>query len=288
MRISALPTAISNILAGSLLANQSWIPTDKLFLLIGSSSCLYISGMVLNDYCDKDIDAKERPGRPIPSGQVSANSALAAYVLLTLVGLVLAVLVNFKSLLVATIIVAAIFLYDFVLKRTAVAPIVMGCCRSLNILLGASLVSDASFPGFSNLVFWVAAIVGVFICALTWFARNEAKDSNRSNLTAAAALIVCSLAAFAATGYVFQTTTPHRFALFVFVLAIPALYRVFNATIRCDSMSVQQAIRSLLQSLILFDACICILARPDQPSFAMITVALLLPAMFLSRLISST
>ena len=36
-------------------------------LLVGASSCLYLAGMVLNDYFDRDKDAQERPARPIPS-----------------------------------------------------------------------------------------------------------------------------------------------------------------------------------------------------------------------------
>ena len=33
----------------------------------------YIGGMYLNDAFDRDIDARERPERPIPSGHVGAR-----------------------------------------------------------------------------------------------------------------------------------------------------------------------------------------------------------------------
>ena len=39
--------------------------------LVASSSCLYLAGMALNDYADREVDAVERPGRPIPSGRVT-------------------------------------------------------------------------------------------------------------------------------------------------------------------------------------------------------------------------
>src|SRR4051794_41703250 len=45
--------------------------------LVASSSCLYLAGMALNDYADREVDAVERPGRPIPSGRVSPEFALA-------------------------------------------------------------------------------------------------------------------------------------------------------------------------------------------------------------------
>ena len=44
--------------------------------LAAASSCLYLAGMALNDYADRDVDAVERPGRPIPSGRVTPGFAL--------------------------------------------------------------------------------------------------------------------------------------------------------------------------------------------------------------------
>ena len=44
--------------------------------LVAASSCLYLAGMALNDYADREVDAVERPGRPIPSGRVSPGFAL--------------------------------------------------------------------------------------------------------------------------------------------------------------------------------------------------------------------
>ena len=41
-----------------------------------SSSCLYLAGMALNDYADREIDAVERPGRPIPPGACRPEFAL--------------------------------------------------------------------------------------------------------------------------------------------------------------------------------------------------------------------
>ena len=46
--------------------------------LAGASSCLYLAGMALNDYADREVDAVERPARPIPSGRVSPGSRSAS------------------------------------------------------------------------------------------------------------------------------------------------------------------------------------------------------------------
>ena len=36
-----------------------------------ASVCLYWAGMAANDWADRELDAVERPERPIPSGRVS-------------------------------------------------------------------------------------------------------------------------------------------------------------------------------------------------------------------------
>ena len=40
--------------------------------LAGASVCLYWAGMAANDWADRELDAVERPERPIPSGRISA------------------------------------------------------------------------------------------------------------------------------------------------------------------------------------------------------------------------
>ncbi|WP_344980642.1 UbiA family prenyltransferase, partial [Streptosporangium fragile] len=44
--------------------------------LAAASVLLYWAGMALNDWSDREIDAVERPERPIPSGRVSPRGAL--------------------------------------------------------------------------------------------------------------------------------------------------------------------------------------------------------------------
>ena len=46
--------------------------------LLVALSLFYVGGMYLNDAFDAGIDAVERPERPIPSGQVSAETVFAA------------------------------------------------------------------------------------------------------------------------------------------------------------------------------------------------------------------
>ena len=43
--------------------------------VLAASLCLYAGGIALNDFFDRNLDAVERPERPIPSGIVPAITA---------------------------------------------------------------------------------------------------------------------------------------------------------------------------------------------------------------------
>ena len=76
VRLPNLFTAVGDIVAGYLVVSRgvdvSW---GVLAILIASSVCFYAGGVVLNDYFDRDVDAVERPERPIPSGRIREGSA---------------------------------------------------------------------------------------------------------------------------------------------------------------------------------------------------------------------
>ena len=74
-RVSNLPTVWSNVLAGSALAGAA--TGVSVFCAMLAASAFYVGGMYLNDAFDRDIDSRERPERPIPSGAISAKSVFA-------------------------------------------------------------------------------------------------------------------------------------------------------------------------------------------------------------------
>ena len=79
MRIPNVFTAIADVAMGFLFVHDYQSPEQfprlwpTLALLIAASSLLYTAGLVLNDLFDFEIDRKERPFRPLPSGQVSKS-----------------------------------------------------------------------------------------------------------------------------------------------------------------------------------------------------------------------
>jgi hypothetical protein len=181
MRIPNVFTAFANVAAGVFLARGGQIePRD--WLVVAASGSLYCGGMVWNDYCDRHIDAQERPDRPIPAGEISPNAAAALGGVLFALGLALCARHGFAPLLVSVLLCAAILLYDGSLKNTWAGPLAMGSCRTLNVILGLSVVA----PGSA----WYAALslpilLGIFTLLITQLSRFEVggTEANRLHTT---------------------------------------------------------------------------------------------------------
>ena len=87
-RVSNLPTVWTNALAGIVLAGGH-VADPRTLPLIAAFSLFYVAGMYLNDAYDAEIDARERPERPIPSGRVSAETVFTAGFAMMALGLAL-------------------------------------------------------------------------------------------------------------------------------------------------------------------------------------------------------
>ncbi|WP_197440264.1 UbiA family prenyltransferase [Polystyrenella longa] len=292
VRLPALFSAWSNIWLGYLLTHEHLLPVTSVLLLMLSSTGLYLAGMAFNDYFDRHIDAKERPFRPIPSGAICPKHALALSVILMLVGFVAASFVSLNSLYIALAISASVLLYDAGGKVYIVGPILMGLCRYLNVLLGASLAINLWEPGLQA----VALLSGLYVLALTWFGRNEAEESSPVELKIGT--LALGFVALLMVRAVFFWYVPandlddtavapfpiHRLIAFAGLMAVFVLIgRKIIAAIRQPSPAqVQLAMRTLLTSIIFFDA-IYILAFHGCYGYAIATACLFLPAKLIGR-----
>ncbi|MGK7229807.1 UbiA family prenyltransferase [Streptomyces hygroscopicus] len=113
-------------------------PNRGTALAVCASLCLYEAGMALNDWADRDIDAIERPGRPLPSGRIAPAAALAAATGLTAAGLACAAAAGRPALATATALAGTVWAYDLGLKNTLAGPPTMAATRALDLLLGAA------------------------------------------------------------------------------------------------------------------------------------------------------
>lgn len=194
VRLPAVLSVPGDVLLGEAASGRPASP-GRLAALCASSSCLYLGGMALNDWADREVDAQERPDRPIPSGRVSPGTALELAAGLTAAGLAAAVVGGgARALGVAVPVAAAAWGYDLVGKSTALAPLSMAAARSLDVLLGASGGSIArALPA--------AGVVGAHTVVVTGLSRHEVEggdDTAARNALLGTVAVTTAAAALAA------------------------------------------------------------------------------------------
>ena len=140
--------------------------------LAAASSCLYLAGMALNDYADREVDAVERPSRPIPSGRVTPGFALGLAGGLTAASAGLAVASDgARALKVLAPLAGTVWAYDLALKETPAAVTGMSACRALDVLMGSGAHgARAALPA--------AAVVGAHIGITTTVSRSEVQGAS--------------------------------------------------------------------------------------------------------------
>ena len=79
------------VVGASLVSSLSF--SSNLLLGFVTAFALTAASMVMNDFCDRQIDAINEPNRPIPRGDVSPKEALFFAVALSLLGIVAVVIV---------------------------------------------------------------------------------------------------------------------------------------------------------------------------------------------------
>jgi 4-hydroxybenzoate polyprenyltransferase len=218
MRISNLPTVWSNVIVGTwagylvssaqgngeynpahvgvyadgLLARPAWLWLAPLPFIV-MISLLYCGGMVLNDYWDREIDARERPDRPIPSGRVRPELARAfamGMIVTAMLFPALALLTGLSGLqpgaaftqimrlavpsCATALLVTCIVAYNRLHSGNPASVWLMACCRVLAVVIPALFAA----PWPVDVLWWVyiagpALTIGLYTLAISIVARRE-------------------------------------------------------------------------------------------------------------------
>ncbi|MEV0244077.1 SCO3242 family prenyltransferase [Streptomyces sp. NPDC050674] len=195
VRAPAALTVPGDVLAGALGAGRP--AGGRTLLLAASSVSLYWAGMALNDWADREEDARERPERPVPSGRISAGAALGIAGGLTATGLALGALAGGRRVLLRRTLplAATVWAYDLGLKHTPLGPVAMAAARALDVLHGTG-------PSPAGPALHAAATVGAHTWALTRLSRHEVNGTaGREPLLSLAVTAAVTLAATAGTSY---------------------------------------------------------------------------------------
>jgi 4-hydroxybenzoate polyprenyltransferase len=137
VRIPLVFTAVADPITGYIIGTRASLEPLTVISLILVSSCLYMSGMIFNDVADLKRDRVTRPGRPLPSGDVSIKGAVSLGVVLLFLALLLGLFISYRVGILTACMISLILGYDFLLKRGALAgSVCMGIIRGTNISLG--------------------------------------------------------------------------------------------------------------------------------------------------------
>jgi hypothetical protein len=248
-RVSNVPTVWTNVAAGVALSGAVF-PLGIFAGLVVALSLFYIGGMYLNDAFDREIDARERPERPIPSGIVSAGAVFAIGFGLMAVGWLMLIAIGYgpddgtgwRAPLAGAFLGAAIVVYDLWHKANPISPLIMGLCRLLVYITAAVAVA----PFISADVALAAAVALSYLIGLTYAAKQEnlGRITNAWPLAFLAVAVVYAVWA-ATTGLAGQLAA----AAFIAWLAWSMFF-----LLKPDRVNVPRAVVSLIAGVCLLDA----------------------------------
>jgi len=280
-RVSNLPTVWTNMLAGIALAGGAVADGRTLPLLL-ALSLFYVGGMYLNDAFDAEIDARERPERPIPSGRVSRRAVFGLGFAMLVLGIAVLAWIGYGMaggtgtwpVLGGIALVAAIVLYDWYHKANPLSPVIMGICRML-VYVTAGLCFVVPVP--AGLLVG-AGLVLSYLIGLTYVAKQEnfAKVKNLWPLIFLAAPLAYGAG---------RVSDQPLMAVFVLLLAgwILVALRFIK---RRGPGDIPRAVVSLIAGISLVDA--LLIADAGQPGLALLACLGFLLTLALQRFVPGT
>ena len=283
VRLPNVLTAAADSLAGWLVVGGALGDVARWLPLALASMSLYAAGMALNDWFDLEIDRRERPSRPLPSGRVPVGLAAAIGWGGLALGIALAALGSERTFGVACALAGMILAYDSGLKHTFLGPWAMGSCRGLNMLLGMAALPSAGGPPA-----WVAAgAFALFVAGVTWISRSEAWGGERRNLVIGLAIQVLALGVLGAVAAWIGTSG--IYAVVGILLLILVLSKVgqagLDAVREASPAVIQQAVKTGVLSLVWLD--VALVAAACGPA-ALAVAAIWPPAFLLARRLYAT
>jgi 4-hydroxybenzoate polyprenyltransferase len=283
-RPANLVTAISDILAGVTIATAlSPAPVDynSVIYLVIATLGLYGGGVVFNDVFDADLDAVERPERPIPSGLIPVREAALFGFLLLAAGIISAGFASVNpSGAIALMIAVAALVYDKWSKHhSIIGPLNMGICRGLNLLLGMS-ISAAIVAQY----WYIGTVPIIYIAAITMISRGEVHGGKSITTMGALGLYVIVIGCILYAAIRFENILYTLFFLAAFgFMTIPPLIKAMGNPI---GPNIGKAVKAGVLGLILMNAS---WAAAFGATFSALILLLLLPvSIILAKLFAVT
>ncbi len=280
-RVSNLPTVWTNCLAGIALTGGVIVDIRTPFIIF-ALSLFYIGGMFLNDACDAEIDAIERPERPIPAGLVTAKTVFnwaagmmgASVLLLFLIGILPENGTGIWPAICGVVLAGLIVLYNRHHKNNPLSPLIMGLCRVLVYLTaGVCFAAALGVPLLIGALLLVSYLIG-----LTYVAKQE-NFGNVENLWPLAFIAAPVLYGFYLVSH--ETSVLPFWLIFIVWVGI-----ALNFIRRRGPGDIPRAVVSLIAGISLLDA--IMIASTGNIMWAVLAVGLFALTLFLQKFISGT
>jgi len=249
----------------------------QLIALMVSSGLLYIAGIVLNDYFDIEIDKKERPSRPLPSGKISKGYALTIAIVALLIANIIALVVGPISLAISLALTLLIIAYDYQLKYTVIGPFAMGGTRFLNVIFGASPVLLYIDNHSVAIVAAAASSLFFYVSSITILSKKEV-GNERPNSTLVILIVFGVILAIVPLGVLLQLEWTFLLNLSIFAAVIIVTFRQYIAK---EVLSVQKAVRNMVISIIILDS-VFVTGTAGLPN-GLATLLLIAPVVVLAK-----
>ena len=279
-RVSNLPTAWTNTAAGIVLSGAA-ITDWRFAVLLLAMTAAYTGGMFLNDAFDAEIDAQQRPERPIPSGKVGRASVFLAGFGMLAVSILLvawcAFTVNgggWKAVLAAIALSATITLYNAWHKGNTFGPVIMGACRLL-----VYVTAGLSYSREPDTLLYIGAVISLcYLIGLTYTAKQESLGEVR-NLWPL--LFLLSPVAFGV-----YALSADSLVLLPLVLLVVWLLVVMRFLRRRQPGDIPRAVVSMIAGISLMDA--VFIASTGSLAWVLFCIAGFLATIVLQKWISGT
>jgi len=280
-RVSNLPTVWTNVLVGVVVVGGAIGDPRVPWLVLALSLC-YVAGMFLNDAFDRGFDARHRPERPIPSGEVTAATVFGAGFAMLAAGIAVLAWVGYgfpeatgwRPVAAGLVLAAAIVFYDWYHEQNRLSPVVMGLCRML-VYLTAGYAIAVDLP---DRLLQAGLLLFCYLIGLTYIAKQEhlGRVANLWPLVFLALPVLWGLRASLDGAIVAGVALP--FLVWV-------LYSLSYLRRRLPG-DVPRAVGRLLAGICLWDA--VVITAAGQPFVAALALGLFALTLLLQRVVSPT
>ncbi|HEX6123076.1 MAG TPA: UbiA family prenyltransferase, partial [Ktedonobacterales bacterium] len=145
-------------LAGAELASVGAVSLWRALLAALVTMCGWEAGLYAGDYYDREIDARSKPDRPVPSGRVSPREAFLTMIALIVVGYACALALGWANLALAVVTTALGIAYSKTFKSRAILGNfdrgVLGICAVFFGALAGGTIWQASVLLLAAVVFF--------------------------------------------------------------------------------------------------------------------------------------